>query len=99
MPIVIVGYSGGFVPPRGQPRTSAESAIESLRCRPARCGLTGELDKFSSWIVKNRTRFFVSAYTRYTQRHDQQLMQMIRDKGIAVSTTWTVRCVPAAWSL
>ena len=26
----------------------------------------GELDKFESWIVNNRTGFFVSAYTRST---------------------------------
>ena len=45
----------------------------------------GELDKFASWIEHNRTGFFVSAYTRYTQRHDQELMQMLRQKGIAIS--------------
>ncbi|HBK05868.1 MAG TPA: alpha/beta hydrolase, partial [Acetobacteraceae bacterium] len=33
----------------------------------------------------NRSGFFVSAYTRYTQRHDQELMQMLRNKGIAIS--------------
>ena len=44
----------------------------------------GELDKFASWIVKNRTGFFVSAYTRSTRRHDQELMPMLRDKGIAI---------------
>jgi hypothetical protein len=45
----------------------------------------GELDKFASWIETNRTGFFVSAYTRYTKRHDQELMQMLKDKGIAIS--------------
>ena len=29
--------------------------------------------------------FFVSAYTRYTQHHDRELIEMIRDKGISVS--------------
>jgi hypothetical protein len=45
----------------------------------------GELDKFASWIVNNRTGFFVSAYTQYTKRHDRELMQMLKDKGIAIS--------------
>ena len=45
----------------------------------------GELDKFASWIENNRSGFFVSSYTRYTQRHDRELMQMLRDKGIAIS--------------
>jgi hypothetical protein len=43
------------------------------------------LDKFASWIVNNRSGFFVSAYTRHTERHDQELMQMLREKGIAIS--------------
>jgi len=45
----------------------------------------GELDKFASWIVNNRSGFFVSAYTRYTRRHDKELMAMLREKGIAIS--------------
>jgi hypothetical protein len=45
----------------------------------------GELDKFASWVANNRSGFFVSAYTQYTQPRDRELMQMIRDKGIAVS--------------
>ncbi|MEA2919313.1 MAG: hypothetical protein QOJ15_11394, partial [Bradyrhizobium sp.] len=45
----------------------------------------GELDKFASWIANNGSGFFVSAYTRYTKRHDQELIRMLKDKGIAVS--------------
>jgi hypothetical protein len=67
LPIVIVGYSGGFLP------TAWSLAVY------------GELDKFASWIEKNRTGFFVSSYTRYTKRHDQELMQMLRDRGITVT--------------
>ena len=42
-------------------------------------------DKFANWISANRTAFFVSAYTRHTQRHDQELMQMLREKSIDLS--------------
>jgi hypothetical protein len=45
----------------------------------------GELDKFASWIESNRSGFFVSSYTRYTKRHDRELMQRLKDKGIAIS--------------
>jgi len=45
----------------------------------------GELDKFESWIVNNRTGFFVSAYTRSTKRHEIELMAMLKEKGIAIS--------------
>jgi hypothetical protein len=83
MPIVLVGYSGGFVP------TAWSLEVGGLGNRVRGVFLLdavyGELDKFASWIANNRSGFFVSAYTRYTQRHDQELMQMLRDKGIAVS--------------
>ncbi|HMI11542.1 MAG TPA: alpha/beta hydrolase, partial [Bradyrhizobium sp.] len=29
--------------------------------------------------------FFVSAYTHYTKRHDNELMQMLKEKGIAIA--------------
>ena len=83
MPIVIVGYSGGFLP------TAWSLEVGGLPNRVRGVFLLdavyGELDKFASWIEKNRTGFFVSSYTRYTKRHDLELMQMLRDKGITVT--------------
>lgn len=83
LPIVIVGYSGGFVP------TAWSLEVGGIPNRVRGVFLLdavyGELDKFASWIEKNRTGFFVSSYTRYTKRRDLELMQMLRDKGIAVS--------------
>jgi hypothetical protein len=83
MPVILVGYSGGFVP------TAWSLEVGGLGNRVRGVLLLdavyGELDKFASWITNNRSGFFVSAYTRYTQRHDQELMQILRDKGIAIS--------------
>ena len=83
MPVVLVGYSGGFVP------TAWSLEVGGLGNRVRGVFLLdavyGELDKFASWIVNNRSGFFVSAYTRSTERHDQELMQMLREKGIAIS--------------
>ena len=83
MPVILVGYSGGFVP------TAWSLEVGGLGNRVRGVFLLdavyGELDKFASWIVNNRSGFFVSAYTRYTQRHDRELMQMLKDKGIAIS--------------
>ncbi|OCK55353.1 alpha/beta hydrolase [Bradyrhizobium sp. LMTR 3] len=83
MPIVIVGYSGGFLPTAW----SLEVGGLSNRVRGVFLldAVYGELDKFASWIEKNRTGFFVSAYTRYTKRHDLELIQMLRDRGITVT--------------
>ena len=83
MPVILVGYSGGFVP------TAWSLEVGGLGNRVRGVFLLdavyGELDKFASWIENNRSGFFVSAYTRYTQRHDHELMQMLREKGIAIS--------------
>jgi hypothetical protein len=83
MPVIIIGYSGGFVPAAW----SLEVGGLGNRVRGVFLldAVYGELDKFSSWIVNNRSGFFVSAYTRYTKRHDRELIQMLKEKGIAVS--------------
>jgi hypothetical protein len=83
MPIIIVGYSGGFVPAAWSLDVGGlGNRVRGVFLLDA---VYGELDKFASWIETNRTGFFVSAYTRYTKRHDQELMQMLKDKGIAIS--------------
>jgi len=83
MPVILVGYSGGFEP------TAWSLDVGGLGNRVRGVFLLdavyGELDKFASWIEKNRSAFFVSAYTRYTQPHDRELMGMLREKGIAIS--------------
>jgi hypothetical protein len=84
MPVILVGYSGGFV------ATAASLQVGGLGRRIKGVvlldALYGELDKFSGWIVKNRSAFFVSAYTPYTKRHDDELARTLRDKGIPVIT-------------
>jgi hypothetical protein len=83
MPVIIVGYSGGFVP------TAWSLEVGGLGSRVRGVFLLdavyGELDKFASWIENNRSGFFVSSYTHYTKRHDDELMHMLREKGIAVT--------------
>jgi hypothetical protein len=83
MPIVIVGYSGGFLP------TAWSLAVGGISDRVRGVilldAIYGELDKFASWIENHRSGFFVSSYTHYTAPRDHELMHMLRDKGIAVS--------------
>jgi hypothetical protein len=83
MPIIIVGYSGGFLPAAW----SLEVGGLGNRVRGVFLldAVYGELDKFATWIENNRSGFFVSAYTHYTKRHDRELMQMLKNKGIAIS--------------
>jgi hypothetical protein len=83
MPIVIVGYSGGFLPTAWS--LDVGGATNRIRGVFLLDAVYGELDKFASWIANNRSGFFVSSYTRYTKRHDQELIEMLRDKGITVT--------------
>jgi hypothetical protein len=83
MPIVIVGYSGGFLPTAWSLDVGgATSRVRGVFLLDA---VYGELDKFASWIENNRSGFFVSSYTRYTKRHDKELMEMLRGKGITLT--------------
>jgi hypothetical protein len=83
MPVIIVGYSGGFLPAAWSLEVGGlGDRVHGVFLLDA---VYGELDKFASWIEKNRTGFFVSAYTRYTKRHDKELIQMLKEKGIAIS--------------
>jgi hypothetical protein len=83
MPVIIVGYSGGFLPAAW----SLEVGGLGNRVRGVFLldAVYGELDKFASWIANNRSGFFVSAYTRYTKRHDRELMQILKEKEVAIS--------------
>jgi hypothetical protein len=83
MPIVIVGYSGGFLPTAWSLEVGgATSRVRGVFLLDA---VYGELDKFASWIENNRSGFFVSSYTRYTRPRDRELMEMLRNKGITVT--------------
>jgi hypothetical protein len=83
MPIVIVGYSGGFLPTAWSLEVGGIS--DQVRGVFLLDAVYGELDKFASWIENHRSGFFVSSYTHYTARRDQELMHMLRQKGITVS--------------
>ena len=83
MPIVIVGYSGGFLPTAWSLEVGGvPNRVRGVFLLDA---VYGELDKFAAWIENNRSGFFVSSYTRYTKRRDEELMRMLRDKGITVT--------------
>ncbi|MBR0792730.1 alpha/beta hydrolase [Bradyrhizobium manausense] len=83
MPIVIVGYSGGFLPTAWSLEVGGIS--DRVRGVVLLDAVYGEMDKFASWIESHRSGFFVSSYTHYTARRDRELMAMLRQKGISVS--------------
>jgi hypothetical protein len=48
--------------------------------------LYGEVDKFAAWIAKNRSTFFVSAYTGSTQKRNAALKIILAKQKIAYET-------------
>ncbi|GEO97923.1 hypothetical protein GCM10007887_13520 [Methylobacterium haplocladii] len=84
MPVVLVAYSGGFVPAAWSLKDmGADSRMRGVLLLDA---LYGEEEKFATWIGTARSAFFVSAYTRYTQRHNANLKSMLAARGIASGT-------------
>ena len=80
MPIIIVAYSGGYL----SAATSLERGGLKSRVRGVVLldALYGELDGFASWISRNRSGFFVSAYTRSTQRRNAELEHMLSERDV-----------------
>ncbi|HVG50316.1 MAG TPA: alpha/beta hydrolase [Xanthobacteraceae bacterium] len=84
MPVVIVAYSGGFVPAAWclhHGRISNE--IRGVILLDA---LYGEFDKYANWISKNRSAFFLSAYTTSTRRGNGELQRMLTERDIPHSS-------------
>jgi hypothetical protein len=94
MPVVIVGYSGGFLPTAYSLAVGgAEDRIRGVVLLDA---VYGELDKFADWIDRHRSAFFISSYTHYTKRHDDVLIGMLRDRGIAVAEDFERTLAPGS---
>lgn len=84
LPVVIVGYSGGYVPTAWSlanggigPRVKGVVLLD---------GLYGELGRFAKWIERNNSGFFLSAYATSTTKGNASLKQMLAKRGIAYST-------------
>ena len=90
MPLVIVAYSGGYLPTlssMGRDKDGAKDSVKSrLRGVVLLDALYSGLDKFASWIAQNRSGFFVSAYTHYTRGHNADLERMLSERAVAYST-------------
>jgi hypothetical protein len=84
MPVVIVAYSGGYVPAAWAiHRGGVSNRIQGVVLLDA---LYGELDKFIPWITKSNRGFFVSAFTGSTRRQNNSLEHILAEKNIAYST-------------
>jgi hypothetical protein len=80
MPIVIVAYSGGFGPTLAVlDHGGANSRLRGLVLLDA---LYDGIDTFASWIANNRSEFFVSSYTPYTEHHNAELEHLLSERSV-----------------
>ncbi len=80
MPVVIVGYSGGFSPTAW---SLAKGGIaKRVKAVVLLDGLYGHLRKFAHWIKRNRSGIFLSAHTHLTKRRNLKLQEMLTAANI-----------------
>jgi hypothetical protein len=84
MPVIIVAYSGGYVPAAWAIHAGGVgNRVQGVVLLDA---LYGELDKFIPWITKSKPGFFISAFTGSTRRQNNTLENILAEKNVAYST-------------
>ncbi len=86
MPVVIVAYSGGYV----AAAWSVHHGGVKRRVRGVVLfdALYGEVDKFADWIVADRSRLFVSAYTSSTRPRNSELQHLLNERNVPFTTAF-----------
>ncbi len=94
IPIVIVAYSGGYLPAAwSAARGGLMNRVRGVILLDA---LYGELDKFASWISRDRSAFFVSTYLGSTEEKNAQLERVLADREVAFDTSLEPRLGPGS---
>lgn len=84
MPVVIVAYSGGYLATSWCLKVGGvQNRVRGVVLLDA---LYGEVDNFASWIARNRSTFFVSAYTDSTQKRNATLKTILARQKIGYGT-------------
>ncbi len=85
MPVVIVAYSGGYLPAAfSLAHGGASARIKGVLLLDA---LYGEPDKFARWIEQERSRaFFVSAYSASSKAENTEMRARLERDGVPTVT-------------
>jgi hypothetical protein len=83
MPVIIVAYSGGYLPAAWSIRHGGVGS--RLRGLVLLDALYGELNHFAAWIKNSRSVFFVSAYTDSTRRQNLELARILDEENVRYS--------------
>jgi hypothetical protein len=94
MPVVIVAYSGGFLPAAW---TMAGGGFgKRLRGVVLLDALYGETDRFADWIVNQRGGFFVSAFADSTRARNAAFERVLAERSVPVKTELGERLGPGS---
>jgi hypothetical protein len=92
MPIVLVAYSGGYLPAAWC--ASKGGLKDRVRGVILLDALYGEVDKFASWIARDRTAFFVSTYLDSTEDKNAELERVLSEHAVEFDTALDRRLEP-----
>jgi hypothetical protein len=81
MPVVIVAYSGGYMP--ASAALSVGGANDRLAGVILLDALYGEMDTFANWIAKRQRSFFLSAYSLSSADENAMLQQELTANNVS----------------
>ncbi len=85
LPVVIVAYSGGYVPAAwALHKGGSDARVIGVLLLDA---LYGEVDKYADFIERHPEAFFVSAYTGSSARGNEALQAVLADREIDYATS------------
>jgi hypothetical protein len=94
MPVVLVAYSGGYLPAAW---CAAKGGLsDRVRGVILLDALYGEVDKFASWIAHDRSAFFVSTYLGSTEDKNAELERVLAERAVAIGTELGPRLKPGS---
>lgn len=85
LPVIIVAYSGGYVPAAYAIRQGGLG--KKLKGLVLMDGLYGEMDDFIHYIKNWKSSFFISSYTASTRRQNAALAQTLKAQHIPFDTS------------
>ncbi len=85
LPVILISYSGGYrAAALAVTRGDSEKRVKGLVLLDS---LYGEMDKFESWVLSDRKRFFISTYLGSTKARNLELLRALKDKGVPVKSS------------
>jgi hypothetical protein len=89
LPVVIIGYSGGYLPAAACLQNGRlDNRVRGLALLD---GLYGEMGAFTSWLVHDRSIFFISSYTGSTQAKNIALRRFLERRAMETNSDLSPR--------